>query len=108
MYELRSMIGQRHAARGLRSRLTPVDNALSRSQSSDSVGGPAKLPFAPSGQAESLDMKRLAESMQGLATMAEDNISNAASSHARLENDLRTLISAYEEVSIRRTMNAYK
>lgn len=43
-------------------------------------------------------MKRLAESVRNLATTAEDNIANAASSHMRLEADLKTLISAYEEV----------
>ena len=93
------MIGARHAALGFRSRgLAHAENALGRSQSSDSVSGPGRHADAAARPHESQDLKRLTESIQNLATTAEDNIVNAASSHSRLENDLRVLVAAYEEV----------
>ena len=94
MAEMQHVIKARKAAQGWKSRgFVVAEHALGRSQSQDSVAGPSRLYEPPSAE-----FKRLTEMIQGHATAAEDNISNAASSHSQLENDLRTLISAYEEV----------
>lgn len=99
MEEMRNMIGARNAAMGFRARgLSFAENVLGRSQSSDSVSSPSRRADVSHRPSESQDLKRLTESIQNLVTTAEDNIVNAASSHARLEKDLRTLVAAYEEV----------